>query len=88
MVLNDVQCSAPAAVLEEVLDRGEGNCDGTPSCSTYPLQCFFCLSHCSWIIELIFSMSNTFKQASVKSPKDAGGDRASAGTEVSAGPDL
>ena len=38
---DDVQCSAPAAALEEFMDRREGNSDDPLGCSHYSLQVFF-----------------------------------------------
>ena len=37
----DVQYHAPAAALEEFLDRGEGNSDDPLSSPNNSLQCFF-----------------------------------------------
>ena len=74
-VPDDVQCPAPAAALEEFMDRGEGNSDDPLSSSHYSLQVFFVWHTAAGIPCRDTIHQNALHHTTVESPEDAGGER-------------
>ena len=74
-VPDDVQCPAPAAAVEESLDRGEGNSDEPLSSSNYSLQGFFVWHTAAGVPCRDTIHQSALHHITVESPEDADGER-------------